>query len=140
MKSLYSYILWEKLGLGAETYKIHEKDYPEILKEFQRHMKNVGTKQFLKDVSYLSPFDSIEEDEELYYDGPFYHLQSSVHKDFITQDPDDPNRMIVKTHFHITSVDPMTLFLLLSFTDPDRAKFFADIVKSFRDQEKEENE
>lgn len=30
MESLYSYILWEKLGLGAETYKIHEKDYPGI--------------------------------------------------------------------------------------------------------------
>lgn len=140
MQSLYSYILWEKMGLDPQDFPIHKKSLDEILEKFLVHLKSVGPEQYIKDVEHLSPFDKTEEDPDLYYDGRFHYTETSIHRDFIKEDPENPERVIVRTHFHDTSIDPMILSLMLKFIDPNTAQFFADIVKEYHKNKKEEDE
>ena len=135
MTSLYSHILWDKMGNHPDEFKIHDKEYSEILENFKKYIKEKGSEQFYEDVKEL---DGIVGDVEefAYYDGPIYEHKVHTHQNNI-QDPEDweegtkSGYKEVRHIFHDSEVVPCVLRLMMEFLGPDEVSFLADVHREY---------
>jgi len=135
MNSLYSSILWDKIGHDINEFKIHEKEFPEILDEFQKYIEEKGSDQFYKDVKEL---DGIVGDinEFTYYDGQLYQHKTHTHESNI-KDPEDWEEgkkngyKEMQLVFHESEVLPTVLRLMMRFLAPDEVSFLADVHRTY---------
>lgn len=135
MVSLYSSILWEKIGHNPNEFKIHEKEFPEILEEFKKYIEDKGSEQFINDVREL---DGIVGDitEFSYYDGPIYQHKTHTHESNI-KDPEDWEEgkrngyKEMKLVFHESEVLPSVLRMMMEFLAPDEVSFLADVHRVY---------
>lgn len=135
MVSLYSSILWDKIGHDHKEFKIHEKEFPEILSEFKKYIADKGSEQFYSDVKEL---DGIVGDisEFSYYDGPIYQHKTHTHESNI-KDPEDWEEgkkngyKEMQLIFHESEVLPTVLRLMMRFLAPDEVSFLADVHRTY---------
>lgn len=135
MVSLYSSILWDKIGHDHKEFKIHEKEFPEILSEFKKYIEDKGSDQFYKDIKEL---DGIVGDitEFSYYDGPIYQHKTHTHESNI-KDPEDWEEgkkngyKEMQLVFHESEVLPTVLRLMMKFLSPDEISFLADVHRVY---------
>ena len=135
MVSLYSSILWDKMGHDPNEFKIHEKEFSEILGEFKKYMEEKGSEQFLNDVKELDGIVG-ETNEFSYYDGPIYEHKTHTHESNI-KDPEDWDEgkrngyKEVRMIFHESEVLPSVLRLMMEFLGPDEVSFLADVHREY---------
>ena len=130
MDSLYSYILWDKMGNKPEDYKIHEKSKDEIFRDFQKYILANGPKKFYNDVLDLSIFTKAEESG--YHDGKFYRCVTPVHVSNIKESEENGEEFRnVAINFHDSSIDPMLLVWMMDFLTPSDVDFLASIHKEY---------
>ena len=135
MVSLYSSILWDKIGHDPNEFKIHERELSEILGEFQKYIADKGSEQFYSDVKEL---DGIVGDisEFSYYDGPIYQHKTHTHESNI-KDPEDWEEgkkngyKEMQLVFHESEVLPTVLRLMMRFLAPDEVSFLADVHRTY---------
>jgi len=135
MVSLYSSILWDKIGHNPNEFKIHDKEFPEILEEFKKYIEDKGSEQFINDVREL---DGIVGDitEFSYYDGPIYQHKTHTHESNI-KDPEDWEEgkrngyKEMKLVFHESEVLPSVLRMMMEFLAPDEVSFLADVHRVY---------
>ena len=135
MGSLYSSILWDKIGHDPNEFKIHEKEFPEIFEEFKKYIEDKGSEQFLDDVSEI---EGIVGDitEFSYYDGPIYQHKTHTHESNI-KDPEDWEEgkkngyKEIKMIFHESEVLPNVLRMMMEFLGPDEVSFLADVHREY---------
>jgi hypothetical protein len=142
MVSLYSHILWEKIGHDPDKFKIHEKGYPEILEEFKKYIEEKGSEQFYSDVKDLDGIVG-ETSEFGYYDGTFYQYKTHTHESNI-QDPEDWEEgkrngyKELRLTFHESEVLPSVLRLMMEFLSPSEVSFLADVHREYYKNKKSE--
>jgi hypothetical protein len=135
MESLYSSILWDKIGLDHKEFKIHEKEFPEILEEFKKYIEDKGSEQFYKDVKALDGIVG-EISEFSYYDGQIYQHKTQTHESNI-KDPEDWEEgkkngyKEMQLIFHESEVMPTVLRLMMKFLAPDEISFLADVHRIY---------
>ena len=135
MESLYSSILWDKIGLDSNEFKIHKKEFPEILHEFKKYIGDKGSEQFYKDVKELDGIVG-EISEFTYYDGQFYQHKTHTHESNI-KDPEDWEEgkkngyKEIQLVFHEGEVMPTVLRLMMKFLSPDEISFLADVHREY---------
>jgi hypothetical protein len=135
MVSLYSSILWDKIGHDPNEFKIHDKEFPEILEEFKKYIENKGSEQFINDIREL---DGIVGGitEFSYYDGPIYQHKTHTHESNI-KDPEDWEEgkkngyKEMKLVFHESEVLPSVLRMMMEFLGPDEVAFLADVHRVY---------
>ena len=135
MVSLYSSILWDKIGHDPKEFKIHEREISEISDEFKKYIEDKGSEQFYKDVKEL---DGIVGDisEFSYYDGPIYQHKTHTHESNI-KDPEDWEEgkkngyKEMQLVFHESEVLPTVLRLMMRFLAPDEVSFLADVHRTY---------
>ncbi len=137
MRSLWSYILWEKLGNSPNDYKIHQKSYEQLAEDFKKYIEEKGAEQFKKDVEEVSAIPQLEE-SDFYYDGPFYQFKFTIDKSVIEEDPENENRVTVPFLFHHTEIDPWILHLMMEYMDPSSVDLLAAIHREYYKNKKAE--
>jgi hypothetical protein len=135
MVSLYSSILWDKIGHNHNEFKIHEKGFPEIFDEFKKYIEEKGSDQFFNDVKELDGIVG-ETSEYSYYDGPIYQHKTHTNKSNI-KDPVDWEEgkkngyKEINLIFHESEVIPSVLRLMMEFLGPDEVSFLADVHREY---------
>lgn len=125
METLYSLILWDKMGRSPGEYAISGTPLKQIEKEFMMHIDNVGSKTFEEEVQENS-FMEIKK-TDLYYDGQFYENTDSYHMDTVSNDPEDPSRLVVRQIYHESMVESTILMMMMKHLNPDTVKFLANV-------------
>ena len=125
METLYSLILWDKMGRSPGEYAISGTPLTQIEKEFMIHIDNVGSKTFEEEVQENS-FMEIKK-TDLYYDGQFYENTDSYHMDTVSNDPEDPSRLVVRQIYHESMVESTILMMMMKHLNPDTVKFLANV-------------
>jgi hypothetical protein len=137
MDSIYSYILWDKMGNTPENYKIHEKSNGEIFDDFKSYILSSGPEVFYSDILDLSVFTKTEEDG--YYDGPFYKCQIPVHISNIKESEENgEDYRTVNIHMHDSSIEPVILTWMMDFMTPDDVDFLAKLHREYYKNKKAE--
>lgn len=135
MVSLYSSILWDKMGHDHKEFKIHEKEFPEIFAEFKKYIEEKGSDQFFNDVKELDGIVG-ETSEFSYYDGRIYEHKTHTNESNI-KDPEDWEEgkrngyKEIRMIFHESEVLPSVLRLMMEFLGPDEVSFLADVHREY---------
>ena len=130
MRTIWSYILWEKLGNDYASYKIHEKSHEQLAEDFKKYIKEKGAEQFKKDVEEVSAIPQLEE-SDFYYDGPFYQFKFTVDKSVLEEDPENKERVTVPFLFHHSGIDAWLLHLMIEYMDPSSVDLLASIHREY---------
>ena len=125
METLYSLILWDKMGRAPGEYAISGTPLKQIEEEFMMHIDKVGSKIFEEEVQENS-FMEIKK-TDLYYDGQFYENTDSYHMDTVSNDPEDPSRLVVRQIYHESMVESTVLMMMMKHLNPDTVKFLANV-------------
>jgi hypothetical protein len=137
METLYSLILWHKMGRKPKDYEIHNKPWAEVEEEFVKYLERVGPEKFQEDVQENS-FMEIEK-TDLYYDGHFYQNTDSYHVDTVEQDPEDSGRYTVKQIYHESMAESTILTMMMKHLNPDSSAFLAKIHREWYLKNNQEN-
>lgn len=125
METLYSLILWDKMGRKPGEYDIQSTPLKQIEKEFISHLEKVGSKKFEEEVLENS-FMEIKK-TDLFFDGHFYENTDSYHMDTVAQDPEDPSRIVVRQIYHESMVESTILTMMMKHLNPETVKFLANV-------------
>jgi hypothetical protein len=132
METLYSLILWDKMGRKPGEYAIQGTPLKKIEKEFLAHIENVGSKKFEDEVQENS-FMEIKR-TDLFFDGHFYENTDSYHMDTVSQDPEDPSRIVVRQIYHESMVESTILTMMMKHLNPESVKFLANVHSKWYNQ------
>ena len=125
METLYSLILWDKMGRKPGEYAIQGRSLKQIEKEFVTHIEKVGSQTFEEEVQENSFMEIRKTD--LFLDGQFYENTDSYHMDTVSHDPEDPSRLLVRQIYHESMVESTVLVMMMKHLNPETVKFLANV-------------
>ena len=127
MDSIWSYIIWEKLGFSHETYKINEEPFERSKELVVDYLESLEIKEFEECLTHLSASLFIPETD--YYDGHFHQISQDG-----TSEPNEENLII-----HDTSFFPFIINLCCHFDIQDNEfEMLKEIVTIYRKKREDE--
>ncbi len=124
MDTIWSYVIWDKLGFSCEGYKIHEEPLERTHKLVLDYFNGLSIEEIQSELIHLSWFVTMKFDAG-YYDGHFHE---------IAQEADDKKPITdrEKIKIHETATLPLLLNLVTSLkVDKEELEFAIKFLEMY---------